>query len=65
MLWGSRVPNLVVLTILGYVPGYKNCLFSSHSGMYKGTKTVCFRHIRVGTQVPESIYRHTTEYTSS
>ena len=37
ILWVTRVPILVVLGILGYVPGYQSWLFWSHSGRYPGT----------------------------
>lgn len=34
----SRVPNLLVFVIFGYVPGYQTCWFGSCSGMYSGAK---------------------------
>ena len=49
---GTWVPNLVVLIIFGYVPGYQMWLFMSKSGMYLGIKVGCFGHTRVGTWVP-------------
>ena len=46
---GTWVPNLVVLVIIGEVPGYQTWLFWSYSGRYPGTKPGCFGHTRVGT----------------
>ena len=55
ILVGTRVPNLVVLVILGYVPSYQARLFWPYSGRYPGTKPGCFGHTRIGTQVPNQL----------
>ena len=48
----TRVPNLVVLVILQYAPGYQTWLIWSYSRMCPGTKSGCFGHAGVGSRVP-------------
>ena len=53
LLWGTRVPNLVVLVILVYFPGYTP---STHLTLgYPGTKPGCFGHTRVFNRVPNLV----------
>ena len=54
MLSDTRVPNLVVLVISGYVPGHTQSIYPILL-RYPGTTVGCFTHTRVCTRVPPRV----------
>ena len=51
IVWGIRVPNLVVLFILGYAPGYPQGIYSGVPGYQTG----CFGYTLVCTRIPPRV----------
>ena len=52
----TRVPNMVVLVILGYVPGYRPGVYSAVH-ISPATKHCSYRHTRVYTQVDTLLHK--------
>lgn len=60
ILSGTRVPNLVVLVMLGFK---YLCTLGVHTLGYPATKSSCFGHAQVSTRIPLRVcqYRYTLQ----